>query len=389
MGIGCIPDPTALGRPMAMFADPHSLSSTDPFMHNSPQQRRGFTLIEILVVVGIIALLVGILLPALSKVQERAKVTQTTGLMQEFAKACDAFQQEFGRYPGLVPEEILANDPQISGTENAILELMGGGVRKNDVDSASYTNTTIGYGAPGWIELTFKTGNAAPNDKFYVKINPGKIGEGPKINNKQYPPFFAPKASELRPAAGQMYSSSGTRTAGELPALAAAGGMPDLVDSWGNPIIFLRAARNVGPLAGSNSERAQFLVMDDTGKLYGAMDPYLGSAGLGELSLPQTKADAAGSEIYSLFEDGTTPAKQKELFAQILRHPGFGDATTPLSGTARGKYILISAGKDGVYFNRVDGLGTKGSPVTPAVMLSKSGLAGLDNFDDIRLFGGG
>ena len=157
-------------------------------MHNISQPRRGFTLIEIMVVIGIIALLIGILLPALSKVQERAKVTQTMGLMQEFAKACDAFQQEFGRYPGLVPEEILANDPQISGTENALLELMGGGVRKNDVDKSLYTNTTSGFGGTDWIELTFATGNAAPNDKFYVKVNIGKMGEGPRINGKQYPP---------------------------------------------------------------------------------------------------------------------------------------------------------------------------------------------------------
>ncbi len=350
-------------------------------MHTTSQLRRGFTLIEILVVVGIIALLIGILLPALSKVQERARMTQTMGLMQEFAKACDAFQQEFGRYPGLVPEEILANDPQISGTENAMLELMGGGVRKNDVDTSTYTNTTTGFGASGWVELTF-TPTGQPD--FKVKINVGKIGDGPFINGKQYPPFFAPKANDLRPTAGQMIGKS--RTA-ELATSTTR--IPDLMDAWGNPIIFLRAARNVGPLAGTNKDRAQFLVLDDDGTKYGTMDPYLGSDNLGDSSLPQTKTGAGTSPIYTLFEDGSTAVDKKKLFAQFLRHPGFGDPALPLSGTPRGKYLLISAGKDGVYFSRIDGLGNKTTPVTSTIILSKEGLAGLDNWDDIRMFGGG
>ena len=339
-------------------------------MHTHSHSRRGFTLIEILVVVGIIALLVGILLPALGKVQERARMTQTMGLMQEFAKACDAFQQEFGRYPGLVPEEILANDPKISGTENAMLELMGGGVRKNDVDTTTYNNFST---ASGWVPLVFTPQNQPP---FEVKINVGKIGDGPSINGKQYPPFFAPKANDLRPTAGQK---------GELATIK----IPDLMDSWGNPIIFLRAARNVGPLAGTNGDRAQFIVLDDGGTKYGAMDPYLGSDSLGDSSLPQTKAGAQGSSIYTLFEDGSDAAEKKKLFAQFLRHPGFGDFNKPLSGTPRGKYLLISAGKDGIYFSRIDGLGNKTTPVTSTVILSREGLAGLDNWDDIRLFGGG
>ena len=67
---------------------------------------RAFTITELLVVVGIIVLLIGLLLPALGRVRQKARVTQTSSTLEEFAKACDAFNQQFGYYPGVVPEYI-------------------------------------------------------------------------------------------------------------------------------------------------------------------------------------------------------------------------------------------------------------------------------------------
>ena len=64
---------------------------------------RAFTLIELLVVVAIIALLISILLPALSRARERGRITVCQANLRHIAMAANAYLLEFDDLPWALP----------------------------------------------------------------------------------------------------------------------------------------------------------------------------------------------------------------------------------------------------------------------------------------------
>jgi prepilin-type N-terminal cleavage/methylation domain-containing protein len=70
---------------------------------------RAFTLIEILVVMTLIAILVGIGVPAFTSVMEQARKTQAKNEEQQIVAAVNAYYTEYGKYP-LVTADAIANN---------------------------------------------------------------------------------------------------------------------------------------------------------------------------------------------------------------------------------------------------------------------------------------
>ncbi|MGI9015429.1 MAG: hypothetical protein ACR2GY_14445 [Phycisphaerales bacterium] len=333
---------------------------------SNTSSRTGFTLVELLLVIGIIVLLIGILLPALAAVNKAAKRTETSSILNDFSKACDLFFQQHGFNPGIIPDEVLFSDaaanggaPQISGTEAAILHLMGGYVREEDVGTARFNGSE--FSGPDWqlISLT------RPSGAFNVKVNVNEIGNGPTIDGKRYDAYFNPGKEELRVVRGQ---------AGEGNVQ-----LPDLVDSWGNPVIYIRRARSIGLLIGQQFFRS-------------GADPYLQSTGLGEALVDQTDN---GQVDYSILNvSGGSPTCNNTFtyevwnFMMIIGHSSFAQGTCGNGNLVytepRGSYVLISAGSDGIYFSRTDGGGTSTNPVDEIQQA-----AVVEDFDDVVVVGGG
>src|SRR5437762_8637739 len=66
-----------------------------------PQQKRwGFTLVELLVVLGIIAVLIAILMPALSRARQHAVRIKCQANLRSIGQALTMYVQQYGYYPG-------------------------------------------------------------------------------------------------------------------------------------------------------------------------------------------------------------------------------------------------------------------------------------------------
>ena len=103
-------------------------------MRRIREQANAFTLVELLVVIGIIAILMGLLFAGGRAVQQQAKRTQAKNDLAQIVTAINAFYTEYGRYPtSLTPDTTATYGPAGGNTNNLLF---------NELRACTATDTT-------------------------------------------------------------------------------------------------------------------------------------------------------------------------------------------------------------------------------------------------------
>jgi len=119
-------------------------------------RRSGFTLIELIVVIGIIAILFAILFPAVAGMRERAREKEAAITQKALETAIRAFRTEYGYWPGPTPD---ANSEYTNSTQTQITSyLLSTDVAKNP------------RRIPFW-EIPGVITNTSTKQPFSIKIN--------------------------------------------------------------------------------------------------------------------------------------------------------------------------------------------------------------------------
>ncbi len=154
--------------------------------------RAGFTLLELLAVIMIVAILATVLITQLGGAEDAARTSQTRQLLQQLEAIISEYELDHGEYPSsrFTPEQGVANDGENVGIEALVVAFFSNGWEAggHEIEESAFANTDddlstrslTDFGNRKLNELVDAWGNPiaylhrmdyGSDDRFYVTID--------------------------------------------------------------------------------------------------------------------------------------------------------------------------------------------------------------------------
>jgi prepilin-type N-terminal cleavage/methylation domain-containing protein len=327
-----------------------------------PSRSSGFTIIELLVVIGIIVVLLGILLPVVNAIRKTAQKTDTTNEIGKLQISIHNYYNDFRAFPGPVPDSMIYG---YNATAQTVTNIPAGSSPAGTAITMLTSSQNLTLGLLGGLSAS---GTVASPVFSYPNVtstsNPGGlVNTGPQSLNPLTPtqinPYFDAGPSELSNNGAAIYKSCASYPAGSPPTNSAFSPVPEIMDHFsiptpgnggattGNAIIYLRARPGspglVDNMTFPNGVTSTGIVTSPPSSQYYTMEmsPYwIGGTNVtptvktpGTCFPTQPDANNGNAVLYS-------------TAASFFANSAINDGITPRS---KDSFILISAGYDGIY----------------------------------------